>query len=102
MAERRLVLRSPQIGWGLATGTVLTVILVAALVTASRRDIPQAAAVEQPLHFANGALVPGGRWAVLCIDGVAYLEIVSPSGQAIVPKHRRNGLIERCATTGRE
>ena len=34
---------------------------------------------------------------LLCIDGVAYLEIVSPHGHAVVPKHRRNGLVERCA-----
>jgi hypothetical protein len=102
MAERRLVLRSPQIGWGLATGVVLAIILAAALVTPARRDTPQAAAVEQPLRFANGALLPGGRWSVLCIDGVAYLQIIAPQGQAIVPKHRRNGLIERCVTKGGE
>jgi hypothetical protein len=110
MAEWRLVLRSPQIGWGLATGVVLAVVLVAALVTAARRDTPQAAAVEQSLHFANGALVPGGRWSVLCIDGVAYLRVAHHSEGdghprsvvSVVAKHRRNGLIERCATTGRE
>jgi hypothetical protein len=66
--------------------------------------------VDQPLHFANGALVPGRRWSVLCIDGVAYLRVVHLSEGdghvrpvvSVVPKHRRNGLIERCATTGRE
>jgi hypothetical protein len=102
MAERRLFLRSPQIGWGLAAGVGVAVILVAAIVTVARRDTPLAAAVDQPLQFGNGALLSGGRWSALCIDGVAYLQIIAPQGQAIVPKHRRNGLIERCATTGRE
>jgi len=102
MAERRLSLRSPPIGWGLAAGVVLAVLLVAVLMTPARRDTSNVAAVEQPLHFANGALLPGGRWSVLCIDGVAYLRIIAPQGQAIVPKHRRNGLIERCDARGGE
>jgi len=102
MASRLLRFRLPHLGWAFAAGTVLVVMTLAALLHGMRHGAAHIGVVDQPLHFANGALVPGGRWSVLCIDGVSYLQIIAFQGQAIVPKHRRNGLIERCATTGRE
>jgi hypothetical protein len=33
---------------------------------------------------------------VLCVGGVAYLEVASPEEYAVVPKVRRNGLVARC------
>ena len=70
------------------------IIAVAAVVT---QGAEPPTAVDNPLVFANGEPVPDGHWSVLCIDGVAYLEIASPRGHAVVPKYRKNGLLERCA-----
>ena len=53
--------------------------------------------VDNPLVYANGEAVPDGRWSVLCIDGVAYLEIDSAMVQTVVPKFRSNGRLARCA-----
>jgi hypothetical protein len=76
--------------------TVLAVgIIVVAAVVAPVAVPPKA--VDNPLVYADGEPVPNGRWSVLCIDGVAYLEIVSPLGHTVIPKRRRNGLVERCA-----
>jgi hypothetical protein len=52
--------------------------------------------MNNPLVYADGKAVPVGHWSVLCIDGVTYLQILSPQGQAVVPKYRKNGLIARC------
>ena len=70
------------------------IIVVAALAAPAAAPLK---AVDNPLVYADGETVPNGHWSVLCIDGVAYLEIVSPHGHAVVPKLRRNGLVERCA-----
>jgi conjugal transfer pilin signal peptidase TrbI len=37
-------------------------------------------ATTTPFVYADGTPVPGGHWSVLCIDGVAYLEISTPAG----------------------
>jgi hypothetical protein len=57
---------------------------------------PVPGAVDNPLVTANGQAVPDGRWSVLCIDGVAYLEIDSPRGQTVLPNYRSNGRVARC------
>lgn len=87
-------LLAPSRLWPLAAVLAVGIIVVTAL--ASPAAAPPKA-VDNPLVYANGESVPKGRWSVLCIEGVAYLEIVSPQGHAVVPKHRRNGLVERCA-----
>ena len=77
----------------------LAVVLAVGLIVVARLTTPAAAtskAVDNPLVYADGESVPKGRWSVLCIDGVAYLEIVSPQGHTVVPKVRKNGLAERC------
>jgi hypothetical protein len=77
----------------------LAAVLAVGLIVVARLTTPAAAtpkAIDNPLVYADGEPVPKGRWSVLCIDGVAYLEIVSPHGQAVVPKVRKNGLVERC------
>ena len=51
---------------------------------------------EAVLESTDGKSVPDGRWSLLCIDGVSYLEIASPRGHAVVPKLRKNGLVARC------
>jgi len=87
-------LLAPSRLWLLAAVLVVGIIVVAALAA------PVAAhpkSVDNPLVYSNGEPVPNGRWSTLCIDGVAYLEIVSPHGQAVVAKRRGNGLVERCA-----
>ena len=58
--------------------------------------------VDAPLVYADGKSVPDGHWSVLCIDGVAYLEIASPRGYAVVPKLRKNGLVARCTVPAGE
>jgi hypothetical protein len=78
----------------------LAVVLAVGLIVVARLTMPAAAtpkAIDNPLVYADGEPVPKGRWSVLCIDGVAYMEIVFPHGQAVVPKVRTNGLVERCA-----
>ena len=92
-------LLAPSGVWPLAAVLAVGIIVVARLTT------PAAAtskAVDNPLVYADGEPVPKGRWSVLCIDGVAYLEIVSPHGHTVVPKVRKNGLVERCAPPGGE
>lgn len=77
----------------------LAVVLAVGLIVVARLTMPAAAtpkAIDNPLVYADGEPVPKGRWSVLCIDGVAYLEIVSPHGHAVVPKLRKNGLVARC------
>lgn len=78
-------------------------LLVLAMVALANWVTPAAApprSMENPLVFANGESVPDGHWSVLCIDGVAYLEIASPRSQAVMPKVRENGLIARCDPPG--
>ena len=87
-------LSSPSVLWPGMALVVIAVIAIAALVTQGGES---SEVVDNPLVFANGAPVPGGSWSVLCIEGVAYLEIASPQGRTVVPKFRRNGLLERCA-----
>ena len=85
---------APSRLWPLAAALAVGIIVVAALVASVA--VPSKA-VDNLLVYADGEPVPNGRWSVLCIDGVAYLEIVSPHGHAVVPKRRGNGLVERCA-----
>jgi hypothetical protein len=83
----------------------LAVVLAVGIIVVARLTTPAAAtskAVDNPLVYADGESVPKGRWSAFCIDGVAYLEIVSPYGHAVVPKLRKNGLVERCAPPGGE
>jgi hypothetical protein len=86
-------LLSPSRLWPLATLLAIGIVALAAVVTPAAEP-PKA--VDNPLVFANGEAVTDGHWSVLCIDGVAYLQILSPRGQAVVPKYRKNGLAERC------
>ena len=86
-------LLAPSGVWPAATLLALGVIAIAALVTPAAE--PERL-VDAPLVYADGRSVPDGRWSVLCIGGVAYLEITSPRGYAVVPKLRRNGLVARC------
>jgi hypothetical protein len=77
----------------------LAVVLAVGIIVVARLTMPAAAtakAIDNPLVYADGESIPKGRWSVLCIDGVAYLEIVSPHGYAVVPKLRKNGLVGRC------
>ena len=85
---------SPSALWSGMALVVVGVIAIAAVVTRGTEPPP---AVDNPLVFADDAPVPGGSWSVLCIDGLAYLEIASPRGHAVLPKYRKNGLLERCA-----
>lgn len=85
---------APSRLWSLAAALAVGIIVVAALAAPSAAP---AKAVDIPLVYANGESAPNGRWSVLCIDGVAYLEIVSPRGHTVLPKRRRNGLVQRCA-----
>ena len=80
--------------WPLATLLALGIIALAVVLCPVA---PVPGAVGNPLVYANGEAVSDGRWSVLCIDGVAYLEIDSPRGQAVVPKFRSNGRVARCA-----
>ena len=84
---------SPSVLWSALALVVIGAIVIAALVARGGEPPP---VVDNPLVFANGEPVAGGSWSVLCIDGVAYLAI-APRGYAVLPKVRRNGLIERCA-----
>ena len=70
-------------------------IIALAVVLCPAGPVPNA--VGNPLVYANGEAVPDGRWSVLCIDGVAYLEIDSAMVQTVVPKFRSNGRLARCA-----
>ena len=86
--------RAPARVWPLAMLLALGIIALAVvLCPAAVMNEP----VDNPLVYANGEAVPDGRWSVLCIDGVAYLEIDSPRGQTVVPKYRTNGRVARCA-----
>ncbi len=87
-------LLAPSGLWSLAAVLAVGIIVFGALASPAAAPLK---AVDNPLVYANGETVPKGRWSALCIDGVAYLEIVSPHGHAVVPKRRRNGLVERCA-----
>ena len=85
---------SPLALWSGMALVVAGVIAIAAVVT---RDTEPRKVVDNPLVFVNSEPVPDGRWSVLCIDGLAYLEIASPRGHVVLPKYRKNGLLERCA-----
>ena len=86
-------LLAPSRLWPLASLLTLGIIAAAA-VFCPAAEPPNA--VDNPLVYANGASVPDGRWSVLCIDGVAFLEIVSSRVHVVVPKYRKNGLVARC------
>jgi hypothetical protein len=86
-------LLAPSGVWPAATLLALGIIAIAALVTPAAE--PERS-VEAPLVYADGSSVPDGRWSVLCIGGVAYLEVASPEGYAVVPRLRKNGLVARC------
>jgi hypothetical protein len=88
---RRLL--APSRLWPLAALVAIGIIALAAVVTPAAEP-PKA--VNNPLVYANGEAVTDGHWSVVCIDGVAYLQILSPQGLSIVPKYRKNGLAERC------
>ena len=85
---------SPSALWSGMALVVIGVIAIAALVTQGGEPPP---VVNNPLVFVNSEPVPDGHWSVLCIDGLAYLEVASARGHAVLPKYRKNGLIERCA-----
>jgi hypothetical protein len=87
-------LLAPSGLWPLAAVLTVGIIAVAALASPAAAPLK---AIDNPLVYATGETAPNGRWSLLCIDGVAYLEIVSPHGHTVVPKRRRNGLVERCA-----
>jgi hypothetical protein len=86
-------LLAPSGVWPAATLVALDIIAIAPVVT---QAIEPQRLVDAPLLYANGESVPDGRWSVLCIDGIAYLEVASPRGYAVVPKLRKNGLVARC------
>ena len=86
-------LLAPSRLWPLAAFLAIGIIALAAVVTPAAEP-PKV--MNNPLVYADGEAVPEGRWSVLCIDGVAYLQIFSPQGQAVVPKYRKNGLVARC------
>jgi hypothetical protein len=78
----------------------LAMVLAVGIIAVARLTAPAAAtpkAVDNPLIYASGEPVAEGRWSVLCIDAVAYLEIASPHGHTVLPKYRQNGLVERCS-----
>ena len=85
-------LLAPSRLWTLAALLAIGIIALAAVVTPAAEP-PKA--VNNPLVYADGKSVPDGHWSVLCIEGVAYLQILSPRGQAVVPKYRKNGLVAR-------
>ena len=92
-------LLAPSGLWSAATLLALGIIAVAAMVAPSAEP---ARLVDELLVYTDGQAVPDGRWSVLCIDGVSYLEIASPRGHAVVPKLRRNGLVARCTVPAGE
>jgi len=92
-------LLAPSGVWPAATLLALGVIAVAAVVTPAAE--PERL-VDAPLVYADGRSVPEGRWSVLCIDGVAYLEIATPRGYTVVPMLRNNGLVARCTVPAGE
>jgi hypothetical protein len=87
-------LLAPSGLWSLAAVLTVGIITVAALAAPAVAPLKD---IDKPLVYANGETVPNGRWSALCIDGVTYLEIALPLGHTVTPKHRRNGLVERCA-----
>ena len=89
----------PSRVWPAATLLALGIIAVAAVITPGAEPVPL---VDAPLVYADGREVPDGRWSMLCIDGIAYLEVASPEGYAVVPKLRRNGLVARCTVPAGE
>jgi hypothetical protein len=92
-------LLAPSRVWPLATLLALGII---ALAVALCPAAVVTEAVGNRLVYADGEPVPDGRWSVLCIDGLAYLEIDAPRGRAVLPKHRRNGTVARCAPPAAE
>jgi hypothetical protein len=104
-ALRRLLTSLPA--WPLALVLVAGIGAVAALTA----DAPPRNVRSNPLVYANGESRPGGQWSVLCIDGVAYLEVLLPPAYedepvrrvSVLPKLRANRLPETCKVpTARE
>jgi hypothetical protein len=96
MSHRLRQLLAPSRLWPLAALLaigIIGIIGISAVVTPAAEP-PKA--TNNPLVYANGEAVLDGHWSVLCIDGVAYLQIASPQGRAVVPKYRKNGLVTRC------
>jgi hypothetical protein len=90
LTSRRLV--------SIAYLSLLALLLLSAVLVAFRTPTaPATGSVRNPLYLADGEPVSGGHWSVLCIGGVAYLKIETSSGHAVLPKFRKNGLVERCA-----
>ena len=89
----------PSRVWPAATLLALGIIAVAAVITPGAEPVRL---VDAPLVYADGGEVPKGRWSVLCIGGVAYLEIATPRGYTVVPKFRKNGLVARCTVPAGE
>jgi len=88
---RRLL--APSGLWPLGALLAIAIIALAAAVTPAAEP---PTLVNNPLVYGDGKSVPNGFWSVLCIEGVAYLQILSPHGQSVVPKYRKNGLVARC------
>jgi hypothetical protein len=90
LTSRRLV--------SIAYLSLLALLLLGAVLVAFRTPAASSmGTVRNPLYFADGEPVSGGHWSVLCIGGVAYLTIETPGVNDVVPKFRKNGLVERCA-----
>lgn len=95
---RRLLTSLPT--WPLVLVLVAGIGAVAALTT----DGPPRTVRGNLLVYANGEPLPNGQWSVLCIDAVAYLEVLVPVARngepillvSVVPKLRANGLPEIC------
>ena len=92
-------LLAPSGLWSAATLLALGTIAVAAVVTPAAEP---ARLVDEPLVYTDGEAVTDGHWSVLCIGGIAYLEVASPRGYAVVPKLRRNGLVALCTVPAGE
>jgi hypothetical protein len=95
---RRLLTSLPT--WPLALVLVAGIGAVAALTA----NGPPRNVRSNPLVYANGEPLPDGQWSVLCIDEVAYLEVLLPVAHegdpilraTVLPKLRTNGLPETC------
>jgi hypothetical protein len=83
----------PSRVWPQAVLLAIGIIVLAAVIKPAAEP-PKA--VNNPLVYGDGTSVTDGYWSLLCIDGVAYLRILTPQGQTVVPKYRTNGLIARC------
>jgi len=93
MSQPWRLLLAPLRPWPVAVLLAIGIIALAAVIKPAAEP-PKA--VNNPLVYGDGTSVTDGHWSVLCIDGVAYLRILTPQGQTVVPKYRTNGLIARC------